>query len=59
LGGDKHLRRPFPQTIIYELHAGLPKFSAATEESKRGTMVKKDPLPAGTGVTHEWAPALI
>ena len=54
--GDKHLRRPFSQTIIYELHVrGFTKHpSAGIEESKRGTyagLIEKIPYLVDLGIT--------
>ena len=54
--GDKHLRRPFSQTIIYEMHVrGFTRHpSAAIEESKRGTyagVVEKIPYLLDLGIT--------
>ena len=54
--GDKHLRRPFSQTIIYELHVrGFTRHeSADIGESRRGTyagIIEKIPYLVDLGVT--------
>jgi isoamylase len=54
--GDKLLRRPFSQTIIYELHVrGFTRHpSAGIEESKRGTyagLIEKIPYLVDLGIT--------
>ncbi|MBZ5859370.1 glycogen debranching protein GlgX [Flavihumibacter profundi] len=53
--GDKHLRQPFSQTVIYELHVGgfTRHPSANVGESKRGTfagLVEKIPYLVDLGI---------
>jgi isoamylase len=54
--GDKHVRRPFSQTIIYELHVrGFTRHETANiPESKRGTyagIIEKIPYLQDLGIT--------
>jgi glycogen operon protein len=54
--GDRHLRRPFSQTIIYELHVGgfTRHSSSEIESAKRGTfagVVEKIPYLLDLGIT--------
>jgi glycogen operon protein len=54
--GDKHIRRPFSQTVIYEMHVrGFTRHpSSGLEESKRGTyagLIEKIPYLVDLGIT--------
>jgi glycogen operon protein len=54
--GDRHLRYPFSQTVIYEMHVGgfTKHKSSGLKEPKRGTfagVVEKIPYLASLGIT--------
>jgi glycogen operon protein len=54
--GDEHLRRPFPETIIYELHVGgfTRNPNSGVAPSKRGTylgLIEKIPYLVDLGIT--------